>query len=134
MMPSNPYAAYLEASVLTADPVELVRILYRGALDALRDARLHLAAGHIEERSKAITKALDIIRELALSLDHKSEPVLARNLTELYDYMQRRLLAANLEQAEEPLVEVSGLLDTVLEAWERVNAPAPVEEPEPVAV
>jgi flagellar biosynthetic protein FliS len=121
MMPSNPYAAYLQANVLTAEPVELVRILHRSALESLRDARAHLVGGDIAGRSAAISKTMNIVRELSLSVNHESDPALARRLVELYDYIQRRLLAGHLEQSEKPLLEVTGLLTTLCEAWEKVE-------------
>jgi flagellar protein FliS len=116
-MPSNPYAAHLEASILTAEPIELIRILYRTALDSVRDARAHLAGGEIRERSKAINKALGMLHELAISLNHEAEPMLAGKLAALYDYMERRLLAANQEQSDGPLAEVAGLLEVMAGAW-----------------
>ena len=122
-MPSNPYAAHIEASVLTAEPVELVRTLYRGALDAVSDGRACAAAGDTAGRSGAVSKAVNILRELAFSLNPASEPAMARNLLELYDYMQRRLLAAHLERSEAPLAEVAGLLATLAEAWDQVPVP-----------
>lgn len=125
-MPSNPYAAHIEASVLTAEPVELVRTLYRGALDAVGEARACMAAGDAAGRSAAVSKAVNILRELAFSLNPASEPGMARNLLELYDYMQRRLLAAHLERSEAPLAEVARLLATLAEAWDQVDVrPAP---------
>jgi flagellar protein FliS len=120
-MPSNPYAAHLDVSILTAEPIELVRILYRTALDSVSAARAHLAAGEIQERAQAINKALSVIHELALSLNPKAEPTLANTLAELYDYMQRRLLAANFEQSDAPLAEVMGLLETMTDAWYEAN-------------
>ena len=126
-MPSNPYAAHIEASLLTAEPIELVRTLYRGALDAVSEARACLAASDASGRSAAVSKAVNILRELAFSLNPASEPAMARNLLELYDYMQRRLLAAHLERSEAPLTEVASLLATLAEAWERVDVP-PVAE------
>ena len=120
-MPSNPYAAHLDVSILTAEPIELVRILYRTALDSVSAARAHLAAGEIQARSRAINKALSVIHELALSLNPKAEPTLASTLAELYDYMQRRLLAANFEQSDAPLAEVMGLLETMTDAWYEAN-------------
>ena len=119
-MPSNPYAAHIEASVLTAEPVELVRTLYRGALDAVGDARACAAASDAAGRSAGVSKAVNILRELAFSLNPASEPAMARNLLELYDYMQRRLLAAHVERSEAPLAEVAGLLGTLAEAWDQV--------------
>jgi len=126
-MPSNPYAAYFESSLLTAEPIELVRILYRTALDSVRNARTFLAEGDIAARSKAVAKCIDILRELSFSLRHENEPVLARNLVELYDYMQRRLQAANLSQSSEGLEEVEALLTTMSEAWDRINPDPPLE-------
>ena len=128
-MPSNPYAAHIEASLLTAEPIELVRTLYRGALDAVSEARACLATSDAAGRSAAVSKAVNILRELAFSLNPASEPAMARNLLELYDYMQRRLLAAHLERSEAPLAEVAGLLATLAEAWDQVDVPPVAESP-----
>src|SRR5713101_1919556 len=128
-MPSNPYASHIEASVLTAEPVELVRSLYRGALDAVGDARVCAAESDAAGRSAAVSKAVNILRELAFSLNPEAEPGMARNLLELYDYMQRRLLAAHLERSDAPLGEVAGLLATLADAWDHVEAPPEVESP-----
>jgi flagellar protein FliS len=128
-MPSNPYTAHIEASLLTAEPIELVRTLYRGALDAVSEARACLAVSDAAGRSAAVSKAVNILRELAFSLNPASEPAMARNLLELYDYMQRRLLAAHLERSEAPLAEVASLLATLAEAWDQVDVPPVAESP-----
>jgi flagellar secretion chaperone FliS len=120
-MPNNPYNAYLDASILTAEPIELIRTLYRVAIDAVCEARAHLASGNIRERSKAVSKAHNILRELSASVKPEAEPALGRNLVELYDYMQRRLLTGNLEQKDAPLKEVADLLANMAEAWERID-------------
>ena len=72
-MPSNPYTAHIEASLLTAEPIELVRTLYRGALDAVSEARACLATSDAAGRSAAVSKAVNILRELAFSLNPASE-------------------------------------------------------------
>jgi flagellin-specific chaperone FliS len=48
---------------------------------------------------------------------------LGSNLIELYDYMQRRLIVANVEQSDPPLAEVAQLLATLLEGWMSCQAP-----------
>jgi flagellar secretion chaperone FliS len=113
--------AYLESQVLTADPLELVRLLYRAAGDATRSASAHLAAGRIAERSRQISKAHAILIAVVRSLDHARGGALSRSLAELYDYMQRRLLEANQRQKAEPLVEVGSLLATLLEGWDQIR-------------
>ncbi len=118
--------AYVENEILQADPIRLVQMLYRGALLATGRARVHLREGDIPARSRQITKASEIINELTLSLDHQRGGELARNLVELYDYMQRILQDANFRQVEEPLAELEQLLGTLLEAWEQCG-PSPVD-------
>ena len=39
MMATTAFDAYLESKIFSADPVELVQILYRGALEAVGSAR-----------------------------------------------------------------------------------------------
>jgi flagellar protein FliS len=99
-------------------------------------ARQRLAARDIGGRSGAISKAVEILGELIASLNHKEAPEVSRRLVELYDYMQRRLLAAHFEQADAPLVEVRNLLQSLGEAWNRIPSPessAPAPAPTPAA-
>jgi len=124
-----PQDAYLESQVLTADPMELVRLLYRGAGDAVRSARAHLAGGRIAARSRQISKAHAILAQLSVTLDHARGGTLSRSLAELYDYMERRLLEANLRQKAEPLLEVESLLGTLLEGWEQICTPPELPVP-----
>lgn len=113
------YQEYVDSEILTASPVRLVQLMYRGALDAVAAARAFLAAGEISARSRQISKATAILNEMALSLDHSIAPDLTRNLVELYDYMARRLNEANAQQADAPLAEVHQLLSTLLGAFEQ---------------
>jgi flagellar protein FliS len=115
----NPY---LQAEVLSADPVKLVQLLYRGAIDAVVTARRHLAAGEIRQRSKSITKAWEILLELIRSLDHGQGGDLSRNLASLYTYMHKRLMEANSQQSDKQLQEVETLLNTLLDGWQQVTA------------
>ena len=127
--------AYLEERILSADPLELVRLLYQAAIAAVRDARRALATGEIAARSRSISKACDIVMELNGALDHSRGGTLSGRLAALYDYMLRRLLDANMQQSDGPLAEVLGLLSALDEAWEqtRVTAePAKVENAWPV--
>ncbi|HOK45888.1 MAG TPA: flagellar export chaperone FliS [Bryobacteraceae bacterium] len=116
-MASSAQDIYLESRILSADGVELVRILYQAALESVEKARRHLREGDIAARSREINRATAVLTELTLSLDLDAGGALSRNLLELYDYMQRRLLEANFLQSEPILAEVSRLLATLLEGW-----------------
>jgi flagellar protein FliS len=123
-MPNNIYDTYLEAEVFGAEPVKLVHMLYRGAIEAAAAARRHLAAGAIRERSRQITKIWSILHELMCVLDLERGGEIARHLGELYAYMQSRLIEANSLQSDGPLAEVESLLGTLCEAW---RSPEPDE-------
>ena len=125
---NSAHDTYLESRVLSADPLELVRLLYQGAIDAVQDARHYLAEGKIRERSGSISKACAILTELMTTLDHERGGEIAGRLGSLYDYMQRRLLEANFQQIDAPLGEVLGLLKTISEGWAGI-----AQAPEPVA-
>lgn len=116
--------AYLENRILSADPMELVRLLYQAALTAVRDARHALASGEIAQRSRAISKACEIVIELNAALDHSRGGDISRRLAALYDYILRRLLDANLQQNDAPLAEVLSLLSTLAEGWAQTRLPA----------
>lgn len=120
----NAHDTYLEDRVLSADPVELVDLLYQACATAVGDARRHLAGGEILARARSISKACDILLELTVSLDHQRGGALSQRLAQLYGYMHRRLLEANFQQSDEPLADVAGLLETLAEAWEAVRRDA----------
>jgi len=117
-----------DLDVLSATPMQLVRMLYVGAIGSIQSACDHLRDGNIRERSRQITKACSIIEELTLSLDKERGGQVAKDLTELYVYLHKRLIAANIEQQVEPMIEVKRLLETLLEAWQAVPDSVPPSE------
>jgi len=116
-MQTKGYQSYFEDELQEASPLTLVLMLYRGALDAIACARRHLRAGDIRARSRAITKAMAIVRELSLSLNRQEGGELSRNLARLYGYAGKLLIQANFEQREKPLEEVERVLTTLQEGW-----------------
>jgi len=115
-------AAYLEAHVLSADPLELVCLLYQHAIDAVQDARTHLAGGNIAARAKAISKAIGILGELTSALNPEVGGSIGSNLKQLYEYMTLRLTEANIRQQDGPLAEIERLLNTLGQAWNETRA------------
>lgn len=103
-------------------------MLYSKAISELREARRQLAARNIALRSKAISRACEVIGELDGSLDMEVGGDLALRLRGLYRYSLVRLLDANLHQADEPLAEVLGLLVTLSDGWESIAKTDPVPE------
>lgn len=118
--------AYLESRVLLASPEELIRLLYEGAIEAVRDARRHLAGADVASRAASISKASEIVAELAVSLDFTRGGDIAKRLMLLYDFVLNRLTEANISQKDEPLSEALGVLVTLSEAWQpKTHGPEP---------
>ncbi|MFB3826429.1 MAG: flagellar export chaperone FliS [Bryobacteraceae bacterium] len=116
--------AYLEAQVMSASPLELVKILYGAAAAAVRDARRHLASGDVLARSREISRAMNIMAELGGALDRNAGGEFAGRLAELYGYIGVRLMDAHVRQRDEPLAEVLALLTTLRQGWDGLERPA----------
>jgi flagellar protein FliS len=131
-----PRDAYLESRVLTADPVELIHILYEHTLAQVKSARAALAAGDIAKRCQAITKALAALGELEGSLDLNAGGSIGGRLARLYQYMRRRLADGNVKREDRALAEVESLLQTLDEGWTAMQhaASAPAAPPFSYAV
>ncbi len=116
-MYENPYRSSLETKVLAATPLELVEIAFQAAVEAVAEARRHLAAGRIRERSRAISKCLGIMAELSRSLDRQAGGALSARLAALYHYISQQLLEGNFRQSDPPLAQAESLLRTLHEGW-----------------
>ena len=122
----NPLSAYAEAGIAakvqTASPHLLILLLFEGAASAISMARLHLAQNDVAQRGKHISQAIDIIGNgLKVSLDMDSGGKLAEQLAALYDYMCRRLIAANIGNDAAALDEVAHLLEDIHSAWRKIG-------------
>jgi len=119
----NTYAKVgVESGVAAADPHKLIAMLYQGALLAIANARNAILRKDIAGKGAAISKAILIIEEgLKTSLDRKVGGDLAQNLADLYDYMENRLLQANLHNDTRILDEVAQLLNDLKTAWDEIR-------------
>ncbi|AIR62809.1 flagellar export chaperone FliS [Cedecea neteri] len=112
----------LESAVMSASPHQLVVMLFDGALSALVRARLFLEQGQMPQKGEALSKAINIIDnglKAGLNMDIGGE--LPGNLANLYDYMVRRLLHANLRNDADAISEVERLLTNIADAWKQIG-------------
>lgn len=116
-MQNNPYQAYAQGSVLSSSPLKLVTMSYEKTIECIRQAKSFLETGDVLGRSRVITKSVEILTELMISLDMEKGGDVAVNLKRLYSYMQQRLLEAHTKKSSAFLTEVEGLLSNLLEAW-----------------
>lgn len=112
----------LESGVIAASPHQLIVMLYEGAELAVRMAIRHINEGDLAKKSAAISKASSIILDgLLTALDPQKGGDIARQLASLYDYMNKRLMLAHLNNQTAPLEEVLGLLHELRGAWQQIG-------------
>jgi flagellar protein FliS len=111
----------VQSGVAAADPHKLIAMLYQGALLAIANAKNAILRKDIPAKGAAISKAILIIDEGLKASGQRCRCELAHNLAALYDYMNNRLLAANLNNDIEALDEVSRLLNDLKGAWDSIR-------------
>jgi flagellar protein FliS len=117
----------LETGVPTAEPHQLICMLYEGALVAIAQSKRHMQNKDIPAKGMAVSKAVQIIEEgLKASLDLRAGGDLARQLWQLYEYTSRRLLLSSLNNDTSGIDEVQRILADLKEAWESIDPKAPV--------
>ena len=109
-----------------ANPHQLILMLMDGALERVAKAKGAILQKALAEKGKHLSNTIMIISGLNDCLDMDAGGELSKNLSELYDYMRRRLLQANLDNDPDVLDEVAYLLNEIRSAW--VAIPRPVQE------
>jgi flagellar protein FliS len=118
---NSKLAAYQSVSVhgnvAGADPHRLVLMLMDGVLERLAVARASIERGEIAKKAQLLHSCTTLIAELRGSVNMKHGGELARNLSDLYEYMARQLIRANAESNVDFIKEVASLLGEVRNAW-----------------
>lgn len=109
-----------QSGVACATPHRLILMLLEGTLEKIALARGHMGRGEVALKGSHIGWAISIIDGLRISLDKDVGGEIAQNLETLYEYMQHRLVQANLYNDVEILSEVSTLLHTIKNAWDQI--------------
>ena len=105
---------YRRERILTAPPEVLVSMLLDRAIIDLDHA---IAEPAPLERSQLIRHAQDVVLELRCSLD-LSQGDIARNLDELYSYVEQQCLDAFIGRTPEPLIPARTVLEDLRQGWQ----------------
>jgi len=116
--------AYFSTHIATTDQGQLLLMLYDGALKFLAQAREKMLERDMAGKGILISRAIDIINELASSLNMEKGGTLAENLNNLYFLCTTRLLQANAKLDAQQLDSVVGILSGLRSAYAQiVNTP-----------
>ncbi|AXN38753.1 MULTISPECIES: flagellar export chaperone FliS [Peribacillus] len=112
---NNPYQSYQQNSVNTASPGELTLMLYNGCLKFITLGKKAIAEKNFQEKNTNLIKAQKIIQELMVTL--KMDLAISKELMSLYDYLNRRLIEANIKSDLDILEEVEGFVMEFRDTW-----------------
>ena len=109
--------------VTDANPHQLVQMLLDGALGKLSVVKGLIDRDETAKKGEVIGQAISIVGGLRSSLDLSKGGEIATNLDNLYEYIERQLIQANLKNDVSIVNEVVSLLNEIKTAW----ATIPVE-------
>ena len=112
--------AYLSTGIATTDQGQLLLMLYDGALKFLAQAREKMLERDMAGKGVFISKAIDIVSELASSLNMEKGGTLAENLNNLYFLCTARLLKANAKLDVALLDSVTDILSGLRSAYAQI--------------
>lgn len=110
----------VQSSVFDASPHRLISMLLDGAIEKIASAKGFLQQGNINKKGEMISWAISIVDGLRASLDSEKGGEIAENLDALYEYINNRLLQANVENSDDMLNECALLLREVKVGWDGI--------------
>ncbi|MDG0811868.1 flagellar export chaperone FliS [Cohnella rhizosphaerae] len=125
-MLKSPYQAYQQSSVQTSTPIQLVLMLYDGAIRYTRASAEAIRAKDYNTANLNLKKAQSVIHELTASLNFDFE--VSKNLASLYEYFLHTLIQANIKKDARCADEVTEHLNDLREAWRQTAKLAAAEQ------
>jgi flagellar protein FliS len=114
----NPYLKqYQQTQIDTAPKEQILLMLYDGAVRFLHQAKAGFAEKNIEKIHNNIIKTQNIITEFESTLDMEHGGAFAQNLFDLYEYLNNRLVEANMKKREDYLDEVIKHMTELRDTW-----------------
>jgi flagellar protein FliS len=114
----NKYEQYNNNKIMTASPAELTLMLYEGAIKFCNIAIMGIEQKDISKTHTNIVKTEKIVDYLRATLNMKYS--VAQEFENIYVYLGRRLVEANLKKDKEILEEVCEHLRSVRDTWKEV--------------
>lgn len=105
-----------------ADPHELVEIMYKECIAALRAAAFATEKKQMTVKSERIARATAILFALESNLDFERGGEVSRTLATLYHGLRARILGASIGSDPAPFRTVADDLEDIAGAWSQARA------------
>jgi flagellar protein FliS len=116
-----PPRAYRESAVLSAQPEQLIVMLYDGARRFLGQAAIAMGDGQVELAHRKLRRTEDILLHLREVLDMEQGGEIAIRLQSIYLFCQSYLLKARLDRDPAKIDRVSAMLGELRDAWATIE-------------
>ncbi len=110
-------ARYQHNDVFSMSPARRVVFLYGQTLASLRQASRYLEKGDIEQRSRCMMRASEIVAELLCSLDFEAGGEIATNLAKLYTWMMSEIFEVDRLRDAKRLDKLTNIVAELHAAW-----------------
>ncbi len=117
MMQNNRMSAYQETAVNTANSLQLVVMLYDGAIRFLNQAITAIQAKDMRTKARTVDKALAIVQHLSLTLDTGKGKKVADDLDRLYDYVTDKIVEGSGKLETKEFQEAIKVLTILRSGW-----------------
>jgi flagellar protein FliS len=108
---------YQKGAVNGASPVQLVIMLYDGALRFMEAGKHAMIAKDLEKQNSSLQRAQKIVMELMSCLDMENGAEIARNLLALYTYALEQLVEANVKDDPTAIDRCMKIFSELRESW-----------------
>ncbi|MBC7645148.1 MAG: flagellar export chaperone FliS [Thermoleophilia bacterium] len=109
--------AYQASAIETASPEQLTLMCYDGALKFMRRAVLGLEANDLAKLSENTGRAQAIINELNITLNMEAGGEIARNLRDIYLFVNRHMSQGAMKRDAQHLTEAMELIQGLRDSW-----------------
>jgi flagellar protein FliS len=126
---SRGIEAYRRTNVHTRSPLELVVMLYDGALQSLSEARAAMVRQDVAARTRAVSRALAILTELQGTLNVKDGGSIAEELDRLYAFAISRLVDVTAKRDASAIDDIVRVLTPLRDGWAQIAQQAAASQP-----
>ena len=115
---NNAFKTYKQQGVLTANPLELIVMLYEGCIKRLKIASIAIEDKDYEQANESLQKSQRIVVELMNSLDLRFP--IAKDLMMIYEFLIREISACNASKDAQRVSGVIDILNEMKDAWSQL--------------
>ncbi len=112
---------YQKNTVGSASPLQLVIMLYDGALKHLTHGKAAMKAKDVNTQNLELQKAQRIVMELMSCLDMDQGGEIAKNLFGLYGFITNQLIEANVEDDSTKIDRCIQILTELRTSWVQIE-------------